>query len=42
VGVLRVEQGGRTGTFQAIARIANVDPAGVDRADPHAIAVRGG
>lgn len=42
VGVFRVEQGGRTGTFQAIARIANVDAAGLDRADPHALAVRGG
>jgi len=40
--VFRVEQGGRTGTFQAVARIENVDAAGVDRADPHAIAVRGG
>ncbi len=42
VGVFRVEQGGRTGSFQAVARIANVDAAGVDRADPHALAVRGG
>jgi DNA-binding beta-propeller fold protein YncE len=39
VGVLRVEQGGRTGTLQAIARITN--PAGTaERADPHGIAVR--
>lgn len=42
VGVFRVEQGGRAGTFHAVARIANVDAAGLDRADPHALAVRGG
>jgi DNA-binding beta-propeller fold protein YncE len=42
VGVFRVEQGGRSGALQAIARIANVDGAGVDRADPHAIAIREG
>ena len=40
VGVIRVEQGGRDGTLQAIARISNVDAAGVDRGDPHGIAVR--
>ncbi|HET9545608.1 MAG TPA: hypothetical protein VFO88_08520, partial [Gaiellaceae bacterium] len=42
VGVFRVEQGGRAGTFLAVARIANIDAAGLDRADPHALAVRGG
>lgn len=40
VGVIRVEQGGRTGQLQAVARISNVDAAGVDRADPHALAIR--
>ena len=40
VGVIRVEAGGREGTLQGIARIANVDGAGVDRADPHGLAVR--
>ena len=40
VGVIRVEQAGRTGQLQAIARISNVDAGGVDRADPHALAIR--
>jgi DNA-binding beta-propeller fold protein YncE len=40
VGVIRVEQGGRTGSLHAIARISNVDSAGVERADPHALRVR--
>ncbi|MDQ3938692.1 MAG: hypothetical protein M3253_08455, partial [Chloroflexota bacterium] len=39
LGVIRVEEGGRRGTLQAIARISNVD-GGVDRADPHGIALR--
>ena len=42
VGVFRVEEGGRAGALQSVARIANVDATGVDRADPHALAVRGG
>jgi DNA-binding beta-propeller fold protein YncE len=41
VGVVRVEEGGRGGTFQAIARISRVVD-GVERADPHAVAVRSG
>lgn len=40
VGVIRVEQGGRTGQLHAVARISNVDAGGVDRADPHALAIR--
>ena len=40
VGVIRVEQGGRTGELQTIARISNVDAAGVERADPHGLRVR--
>jgi DNA-binding beta-propeller fold protein YncE len=40
VGVIRVEQGGRRGALQAIAPIANVDAGGVDRADPHGLALR--
>lgn len=40
VGVIRVEHGGRTGRLQAIARISNVDAGGVERADPHGLAVR--
>jgi DNA-binding beta-propeller fold protein YncE len=38
--VLKVKDGGRTGEIESIARIANVDPAGIDRADPHALRVR--
>jgi hypothetical protein len=41
VGVVRVEDGGRNGTFQAVARISHV-VLGLERADPHAIAVRSG
>jgi DNA-binding beta-propeller fold protein YncE len=40
VGVIRVEKGGQSGVLQAIAPISNVDAGGVDRADPHGIAVR--
>lgn len=40
VGVIRVEQGGRSGTFQAVARISRMI-GGDERADPHGIAVRG-
>lgn len=40
VGVIDVEAGGRSGELRAIARIANVDAGGVDRADPHALRVR--
>ncbi|MDP9492513.1 MAG: hypothetical protein M3P42_10010 [Actinomycetota bacterium] len=40
VGVIRVEQGGRSGTLQAIERISNVDATGVDRSDPHGLRVR--
>jgi DNA-binding beta-propeller fold protein YncE len=40
VGVIRIEEGGRSGALQAIARISNVDAGGIERADPHGIAVR--
>ena len=40
VGVVRVEQSGRTGVFRAIARITNRDASGVERADPHGLRVR--
>lgn len=40
VGVIRVEQGGRSGELQAIARISNIDAAGIERADPHGLRVR--
>jgi hypothetical protein len=38
--VIKVTRGGRGGRIESIARISNVDPAGVDRADPHALRVR--
>lgn len=40
LGILRVRKDGKTGSLRAIARIANVDTAGVDRADPHGLRVR--
>lgn len=40
LGVIRVEQGGRSGTLQAIYPISNLDHLGVERADPHGLAVR--
>jgi len=39
VGIVRVERGGGSGTLQALAPISHV-VGGVERADPHAIAVR--
>ena len=38
--VLKVKEGGRTGEVKAVTRIANVDTAGIERADPHALRVR--
>jgi DNA-binding beta-propeller fold protein YncE len=40
VGVIRVEQDGRSGELQAIARISNLDAGGIERADPHGLRVR--
>jgi hypothetical protein len=39
-GVLKVRQGGRNATFEAIARVSNKDAQGVERADVHASTVR--
>jgi YVTN family beta-propeller protein len=39
VGIIRVERGGRRGVLQAVARITHV-VAGVERADPHGLAIR--
>ena len=39
LGVIRVEQEGMTGTLQARFAISNLDATGVERADPHGIAV---
>lgn len=40
VGIVRVEQGGRTGELTEVARITNLDAGGVERADPHGLRVR--
>jgi len=39
LGIVRVEKGGLTGTLQAVVRISHIVD-GVERADPHGIAVR--
>ena len=40
IGVVQVQQGGASGLLKAVVPISNVDPAGIDRADPHGIRVR--
>ena len=40
VGVMKVRKGGRSGRFEAVAPVTNVDAAGVERADVHALALR--
>lgn len=40
LGIVRVEQGGARGVLQAVAPITHVDAGGVERADPHGIALR--
>lgn len=40
VGVVKLKQNGRNGRLRGIARISNIDAAGVERADPHGIRVR--
>jgi hypothetical protein len=40
LGIVQVKKDGRTGALAGIARIANVDAAGIDRADPHGLRVR--
>ena len=40
LGVIRVEQAGMSGTLQARFAISNLDGTGVERADPHGVAVR--
>lgn len=40
LGIVQVKKDGRTGALTGIARIANVDAAGIDRADPHGLRVR--
>jgi hypothetical protein len=40
VGVMKVRASGRSGAFESITRVTNVDPGGVERADLHALAIR--
>lgn len=40
VGVLKITEGGKNGTFEAIAPMSNKDLGGVERADGHALWVR--
>ena len=40
VGVIKVLEGGRGGVFEGLARTSNVDSAGVERADVHALSIR--
>ena len=38
--MLKVLEGGRDATVEAVARVTNVDGAGVERADVHAMTIR--
>ena len=40
IGVIKVRQGGRSGTFKALALVTNEDSGGVERADVHALTIR--
>jgi hypothetical protein len=40
IGVIKVRQGGRGGTFEALAPVTNVDQDGTERADVHALTIR--
>ena len=40
IGVIKIQQGGRDGTFVALAPATNVDAGGVERADVHALTIR--
>ena len=40
VGVIKVLEAGRAGTFEAVAPVTNIDAGGVERADVHALALR--
>jgi DNA-binding beta-propeller fold protein YncE len=40
VGILKVLESGRNASFEAVARVSNIDGAGVERADVHALSVR--
>lgn len=40
VGVLKVTEAGRSGVFESVARVSNIDASGVERADVHAMTIR--
>ena len=40
LGVIRVEGNGKQGVLQSVFRVSNIDAGGVERADPHGLAVR--
>ncbi len=40
VGVIKVLEGGRSDAFEGVARTSNLDPAGVERGDVHALSIR--
>ena len=40
IGIVQVQDGGRSGTLKAVAPISNVDANGIERADAHGIRVR--
>jgi DNA-binding beta-propeller fold protein YncE len=40
VGVMKIQQGGRGGLFEGLAPVTNLDSAGVERADVHALTIR--
>ncbi len=40
VGVIKVLQGGRSGFFEGVAAASNIDAAGIERADVHALSIR--
>jgi hypothetical protein len=40
LGIILVRKDGRTGVLRGIARVANIDADGIDRADPHGLRVR--
>lgn len=40
VGIIKVLADGRDGRFESVARVTNIDAAGVERADVHAMSIR--
>lgn len=40
MGIYQLEESGQRGVLKAVVRVTNLDAAGVERADPHGIAVR--